>query len=103
MPYCADTNLTNLIFSNSTNIEKNCIYVLRTPLQVIQVIEGGILVTLNHSSAYIGHKVFFLKTKKQYVDGDFVVDILIHLIGTKKYLSTLGSQKTVHAFEQLGE
>ena len=103
MPFCYPSNLIEAVFSSSYTVEKNCIYVLSDSLRVIQVIEDGILVTLTQNSQYMSDKVIFIKTSKQYVDGDLVRNILLHSIGTKKYISAIGAQKTIHAFEKLGE
>ena len=95
MKFCS-RSLNDLSGLNGDELESKCLYII-TNLKVIQVIAGGILV--GHG---ISGKVFFIKTKKQYVDED-QISIVANYIGTKKYTSTVGAERTVNAFNYLGD
>jgi len=73
------------------------------PLRVLQVVAGGILVRPNDFSPYILDKVIFIKTAKQYVDGDFIQNIYVKSVGPVSYESVAGAGKTVNAFQYLGD
>jgi len=104
MKFCKNSNLFAVLYISPVPIESNCIYSLlgeSQRLYVLQSIDDGILVT--HSSQLLLSKIIFIKTKKKYADGDILQNQFLRSIGHKKYMSTIGAQKTVNAFQYLGD
>jgi hypothetical protein len=104
MNFCANPDLFSLVFTSRSSVESNCIYGIgAAPLHVLQVVKGGILVSPTTLASYILDKVILIKTKKQYVDGDFVQNIYVKSLGPMSYETVTGAGKTVNAFEYLGD
>lgn len=104
MAFCHNPDLFAVVFASRASIEPNCIYGIGVaPLKVLQVVAGGILVRPTDLNPYILDKVIFIKTDKQYVDGDFVQKIYVKSVGPLSYESVMGAGKTVNAFQYLGD
>lgn len=100
--FCSNPDLFSTIYGPfGTPIEEKCLYILRGPVNVLQVIKGGILVSLIETNQNLPNKVFFIKTKKAYVDKDLVGSVLLKSNGSIKYTNTLGAENTIHAFVYL--
>ena len=104
MSFCSKSNFFAVVFDPTGGpIEQGCLYLVSGPFKVLQATGAGILVTLVDSAINLSSKVFFIRTSKRYADESLVGDILVHSIGVTSYLSVLGAQTTVHAFEYLGD
>jgi hypothetical protein len=98
MKYCQNPNLYSA-FYYSQSIEPKCIYILHgraAQMSVIQSVKGGILVSVNLQ------RLIFIKTKKQYADGDAIDEQFVRSVGLLQYDNAIGAQKTVNSFESLG-
>lgn len=107
----SSTVLMEFVWSPYVNIQKRPQkgYIYKNPahmninyLKVTQQVPGGVLV-IGESPYGITDKTIYIKTNESYVDDDILdpdVDGYYVYIGTKQYLTVLGSQKTVHAFEK---
>ncbi|MFA6236755.1 MAG: hypothetical protein WC635_05450 [Bacteriovorax sp.] len=104
MPFCGGPQLMYVLTAPTINIQANCIYQLAGyPLRVLQVINQGVLITFAEDVYTGSNRTFLIKTKKQYVDGDRLRDMLVKSVGTISYSTVLGASKTIHAFEYLGD
>lgn len=95
MKFCSQP-ISHMAELNGNELESKCLYII-TNLKIIQVLKDGVLV--RHE---ISGKVFFMKTKKQYVDDDRI-SVIANYTGIKKYMSAIGAEKTVTAFNYLGD
>jgi hypothetical protein len=103
MKFCAHPDFNNTIFLSGT-IQRDCIYGIGVyPVEVLQVVEGGVLIKQAGNSPYGMGKVVFIKTKRAFADGDLIRNVYLKSIGTIKYESVMGAWKTVNAFEYLGD
>lgn len=102
--FCANPNLFEVVFTSSKAIELNCIYALPPNyLKVLQVVKNGVLLTQTSFSQYTLNKNIFVKTKRQFVDGDLMPTTYVKSAGVMSFTTFVGAEKTVHAFEDLGE
>lgn len=81
---------------NSWKPEKEYIYSLEY-LQVLQVVDKGIIATINPYLSTINNKNIFIYTNKNLVDGDGLDSYFATYSGVYKYQSILG-QRTIHSF-----
>jgi len=100
LPFCREANLFNAIFYNQV-IKNDCIYSLKGPLVIFQKAQGGILVHLNPSVTQFQDQIFFIKTDKEYFDGQALNPILVKENGAFSYTTVLGVKKHIRAFKLL--
>jgi len=83
-----------LMPQNSYYMDKNCIYYSDGYINIIQVLNKGILATSNQNryGTYFNGKTIFIETKKDFVDNDTYVGYLMYS-GTYDYFTFLGSKK----------
>ena len=103
--FCKQPDLFNSLYDpfQGSNVESGCIYILRGPLKVVQVTNGGVLLGLIELSQHIPNKTFFMKTNKAYVDDQWLTPVFVHSTGSLNYNTVLGANRTVHSFQFLGE
>lgn len=104
MKFCKNPNLWGVLYVQPKPLESGCIYSLIGPkgrMYVIQSISGGILV--GQPSSLLLPKVIVIKTRKQYADGDIIQDQFVKSVGLHKYTAVTGAQRTVNAFQYLGD
>ena len=80
------------------------IWRLSTPsMRVIQVLSGGVRVETQRSAIdpSLPQKTFFVKTTRQYADGDVLIPGFYKSEGTKRFESTNGADVTLYVFSEL--
>ena len=105
MKYCASSDLMATLYYFPKPIQSNCIYLISDKTArfvVIQSIDGGVLAA-PPGNGYIVSKAIFVKTSKQYADGDPLPSQYLKSMGLKKYTSVEGVGKTVNSFQYLGD
>lgn len=101
MKFCTNANLVSAIFFSylTPQIESNCIYLLMGGF-VTQSAPGGILLGSPGGGSIQGRTIY-IKTKKQYADGDMIRPQFVKSTGLMRFSTVLGAQRTVNAFQYL--
>ena len=75
-----------------------CIYYIHRPLQVISVINGGVLA---YDSVYQTN--IFMQTNNKYVTNQIIDDLYLVYIGIFNYTTVLGAQQAVYKFQAMSK
>lgn len=104
LKYCKSPNLWAVLYVTPQPIQSKCIYSLDGPsarMYVIQSTAEGVLV--GQPNSLLGGKVFLIRTKQRYADGDAIQSQFVRSTGLFKYRSVAGAEKTVNSFQHLGD
>jgi nitrous oxide reductase accessory protein NosL len=105
MKFCSNSDLMATLYYFPKPIQSNCIYLISDKTArfvVIQSIDGGVLAA-PPGNEYIASKAIYLRTGKQYADGDPLPSQYLKSTGLKKYIGLGGVGKTVNSFQYLGD
>lgn len=92
--------LQTLSYFEGSTPQENCLYDL-FGMVVTQVVKDGALITTNpyYGLNYSRYPAVFLYTSKAFVDGESLGGYWAYYVGTYRYTTVLGAQKTVYAFK----
>ena len=82
----------------ASNISRDTIYTITSNFEVLQSIDGGLLLT--GSDYYDNSCLIFMKTDKEYPDGYRINKSFLISDGLYEYQTILGSSKKVYSFIQ---
>jgi hypothetical protein len=105
MKFCESSDLMATLYYFPKPIQPNCIYLISDKTArfvVMQSIDGGVLAA-PPGNEYVVSKAIFVKTKRQYADGDPLPAQYLKSTGLKKYTNVAGVARTVNSFQYLGD
>jgi hypothetical protein len=105
MGHCGTELWRHFMGWGGADISENCKYSLDTNVLIIvkQAVEDGVLVHVDPRMSRDNDTVFFIKTKRQYVDGAHVKNFDVMYNGIKRYTTVSGAVKTIHSFQDIGK